>query len=256
MSVKREGIRHYFTPKPKIVWGALIVGVIILLIGLAAGSAAMIIVGLLVTGAMITHYGIKMSNYNRRPSDAQMDVWIEEDLKSLDQKALAKTGTDATELVSESVMVTGPRFWNVSNAAIGYKRGDDNIIRFSPMNVTILNFTADQLVAYSCALDLMTGNALNESTDEYFYRDVVAVSTKTRSLNVQVGGRLMQLNSAETFELTTSGGTSIEVLLRDPSLTQFMSGNNEALGDVPTTRAEKAIQTVRKMVREKKSGTA
>lgn len=58
---------------------------------------------------------------------------------------------------------------------------------------------------------------------------------------------MVQMNSAETFELTTSGGTSVEVVLRDPGLIKRMGG-----GDIPTTRAEKAIQTMRKMLREKK----
>jgi hypothetical protein len=48
--------------------------------------------------------------------------------------------------------------------------------------------------------------------------------------------------------LTTSGGTHIDVVLRAPELIKQMGG-----GDIPTTRAEKAIQTVRKMLREKKS---
>ena len=65
---------------------------------------------------------------------------------------------------------------------------------------------------------------------------------------MQIQGKgTVQLNSAETFELTTSGGTSVEVTLKDPSLIEMMGG-----GDIPTTRAEKAIQTVRKMLREKK----
>ena len=47
------------------------------------------------------------------------------------------------------------------------------------------------------------------------------------------------------------GGTSIEVILRDPGLVSRMGG-----GEMPTTRAEKAIQAVRKMVRESKGATA
>jgi len=104
-------------------------------------------------------------------------------------------------------------------------------------------------LAYTCVLDFTTGKALNESTDEYFYKDVVSVSTKSesRTVNIPKLGTL-QLNTAETFTLTTSGGTSLSVLLRDPTLIEKMGG-----GEIPTTRAEKAIQTVRKMLREKKA---
>lgn len=56
----------------------------------------------------------------------------------------------------------------------------------------------------------------------------------------------LQLNTAETFVLTTSGGTSVEVVIRDIQLMQKMKG------DIPVSAAEKAVQSVRKMLREKK----
>ncbi len=116
------------------------------------------------------------------------------------------------------------------------------------MNITVLNFAPNQLLSYQCALDLTTGKRLNESTDEYFYRDVVSVSTKTVSVTkTSAKYGLLQLNAAETFALTTSGGTSIEVILKDPKLVEMVGG------DIPTTFAEKAIQAVRKMLREKKA---
>ena len=105
-----------------------------------------------------------------------------------------------------------------------------------------------QIISYQCCLDLLTGNYLNESTDEYFYKDVVSIATKTESKTYssdKFGD--VQLNAAETFVLTTSGGTSIEMVLRDPKLIEMMGG-----GNIPTTEAERAIQVVRKMLREKK----
>lgn len=237
---KRAQIKKYFKPFPKWAVWMIIIGIPFL----AAYGLGLVLIGIGIWGLV---------DWSKKPDDAQMDAWLDEDLKVLHGKALSKTGTDQSELVGEPVMVTGPRFWNVANAHVAYKKGKDNVFRFTPVGVTVLNFTANQLISYSCVLDLTTGNPLNESTDEYFYRDVVSVSTKTKSQSVQVAGKgSLQLNAAETFELTTSGGTSIEVLLRDPSLIQMMGGG----GEIPTTRAEKAIQTVRKMLREKKSTPA
>jgi hypothetical protein len=252
---KRGQIKKYFKEFPKWAVWMIIIGIPFL----AYYGLGLVLIGIGIWGLV---------DYNKKPTEAQMDTWLEEDLKMLHNKALSKTGTDPSELVGEPVMVTGPRFWNIAGAEVAFKKGKDNILRFTPVGVTVLNFTPNQLIAYGSALDLTTGNALNESTDEYFYRDVVSVSTKTKSMTVQfsgtgaVKGGLMgglmgalktglQLNSAETFELTTSGGTSIEVVLRDPSLIEKMGG-----GDIPTTRAEKAIQTVRKMLREKKGAPA
>jgi hypothetical protein len=104
--------------------------------------------------------------------------------------------------------------------------------------------------------DRITGNPLNEGTEEYFYKDVVSVTTKTESQTVNIVAKglfikqllgIAQLNSAEKFILTTSGGTSISVVLKDPSLIERMGG-----GVIPTDRTEKAIAAVRKMLREKK----
>jgi len=242
---KREQIKKYFKPFPKwAVWMIII------------GLPFLFLYGL---GLVLIGIGIwALADSTKKPSDAQMDAWLEEDLNALHGKALSKTGTDASEIVGEPVMVTGPRFWDIAGAGWAFKKGKDNVLRFTPVGATVLNFTPNQLIAYSAALDLTTGNALSESTDEYFYRDVVSVSTKTQSMQVSGTGTgngeftgTQQLNAAETFELTTSGGTSIQVVLRDPSLIEKMGG-----GNIPTTRAEKAIQTVRKMLREKKGEPA
>lgn len=46
--------------------------------------------------------------------------------------------------------------------------------------------------------------------------------------------------------LQSGGGTSVEIILRDPKLTKLM-------GEIPTTQNEKTIQSVRKMLRDKKT---
>jgi hypothetical protein len=244
---KRRMIRSYFKKFPTWAIIFIIIGGISLLIGFN-GSGGALMFGLLFGG--LGAFGV-YSYSQGKPTGQQMDQWLEEDLKILTTKALAKTGTDEGELVSESVQVTGPRFWDVAGAPVLFKKGNDNSLRFTPVGVSVICFTQNQLLGYTCALDLTTGKALSESTDEYFYRDVVSVATKTESKTVQVPQQLggtLQMNSAESFTLTTSGGTYMSVLLRDPTLIQRMGG-----GEIPTTRAEKAIQTVRKMLREKKS---
>jgi hypothetical protein len=239
---KRRMIRNYFEP----LWTIWIIRNYFKLF-----PKWMIVIGVVFLPiVLIVGIGFDIYSYARgKPTDQQMDEWLEEDLKGLEKKALNKMGIDETELVSESVQIIGPRLWDVGGADVFFKRGKDNVLRFTPVDVSIINFTQSQLLVYSCVLDLTTGNVLNESTDEYFYKDVVQVSTKTesRTVNIPKLGTL-QLNAAETFTLTTSGGTSLSVVLRDPTLIEKMGG-----GEIPTTRAEKAIQTVRKMLREKKT---
>lgn len=250
----RAQIKKYFAKFPKWAIWLIVIGLPLLY---AKGAGVILIAGGI--------WGIV--SYYRKPSDEQMDAWIQEDMKNLQAKALSKSSLDPSELIGEPVVVYGLRFWNIGGAEVGIKKGSDGIVRFMPIGVTVINFTPNQLVAYQCALDLTTGNSLSESTDEYFYRDVVSVSTqsKTQTWNraaiptalaegplkgLMVAGKL-QLNAAETFVLTTSGGTSIEVVLRDPQLIEKFGG-----GSIPTEMADKAVQAVRKMLREKKAAAA
>jgi len=244
-------IKKYFAKFPKWTVVAIIIGLPLL----SVYGLGIIPIGLGIWGIV---------SWYRKPTDQEMDAWVEEALKSVRARALNKSGLDLSELIGAPVVVYGPRFWNIGGAAVGIRKGNDGIVRFMPLGVTVINFTPNQLVAYQCALDLTTGNPLSESTDEYFYRDVVSVSTQSKSMTwdataldekVRSKGPLarlvtagkLQFNAAETFLLTTSGGTSIEVVLRDPKLIESAGG-----GNIPTAMADKAVQTVRKMLREKK----
>ena len=242
IETKHKNTKSYFSEFPKWTIGAILVG----LFACAAGGGGIAIGLLLIAGGA---WGI-YSSFGNKPSDQQMDEWLDEDIKALQQKALAKTGTDESELVGESVSVFGPRLWEVGGAEVKFKKGNDNVLRYSPVGVSVISFTQNQIVTYQCVFDRFTGNSINEATDEYFYKDVVSVSTKTDSMNVtseKLGGAL-HLKTAESFTLTTSGGTSLSVFLRDPALIEKMGG-----GELPVTRAEKALQSVRKMLREKKA---
>jgi len=248
----RSGVSKYFLEYPKGAVWLIILGVPLLF---AFGLGIILII-----------IGLKwLSGWKKQPTDRQIDALIEDDLSKLRTQALDKTGLDLSELEADTVVLYGPRFWNTGGADIGIKKGKDDIIRFTPLGVTIINFTQNQLVAYQCALDLATGNALSESTDEYFYRDVVSVSTQSESvtwdkdiLNVKevkngplgafLKGDKLQFNAAETFVLTTSGGTSLKVVLRDLKLMESLGG-----GEIPTDIADKAVQSVRRMLRDKKS---
>lgn len=110
---KREQIKKYFKPFPKwAVWMIII------------GLPFLYFYGL---GLVLIGIGIwALVDSTKKPSDAQMDAWLEEDLKVLHGKALSKTGTDASELVGEPVMVTGPRFWDIAGAGWAFKKGKDN----------------------------------------------------------------------------------------------------------------------------------
>src|SRR5262245_31932625 len=127
-----QQIKKYFKPFPKWAVWMIVIGLFLITIGI---GLLMIAIGI---WALVA--------WTRRPRDTEMDTWLEQDLRVLHGKALAKTGTDTSELVAEPVIVTGPRVTNRANCQLSFRKGKDNIIRFTPVNVTIINFTAHQLI--------------------------------------------------------------------------------------------------------------
>jgi hypothetical protein len=257
--LKRRAIKKYFAPFPR--W--------------AIWSAGIAIVGVCVQGWLFAYglgwivvvvAGWAIQEWSRRPTDTEMDAWVREDLGNLGTRVLEKCSLDRSQQVRRPVTITSPRLRDLGGARFGICRGRDRKLRFTPVHATVINFTQHQLVLYQCALDLMSGKPLNECVDEYFYEDVVSVSTESKSLTLgtaeldpavltrwpgikdaMVDGHL-QLNQAESFVLTTSGATSVRVVLRDPVLIATLGG--ETLAIEPT---DPAVQAVRQMLREMKA---
>ena len=258
---KRKKIVLFFWKFPQWALAALAVGAVIVM---AAEGALGYAIGL---GTMGVCGAATWLWLTVRPKDVEMDAWLDEDLEKLKPRALAKSGLDSTDLVRDPVMLAGPRFRNLGGAFFGFRRSKDGRARFTPAHVTIINFTEHQIVTYQCAFDMTTGNPLNECVDEYFYTDVVSVTTRSEAMTYSTGeldGRilsripklvesavngLVQVNNAEIFVLVTAGGNSTKVVLRDPVLIEGLGG-----GDVPMERAEQAVHAVRTMLRVKKAG--
>lgn len=254
--LKRKMIRNYFDKLPNAVYGFAFAGLICFCIACllygqlkVVSQAALNMIGigvfLLALGWLVWY----MHSRKPRATDEQFDAFFSEDLTELNDHALSKMGMQKSQLVREPVNIVAPKLWDTAGATKLHKTGKDKASRYTPINITAINFTANQLLVYECIYDILTGNPLNERTDEYFYKDVVSVSTRKESLSIKTSEYgVVQLNEAETFILTTSGGTSVSVLLRAPALIQRLDG-----GDVSITTAEKAIQAIRQMLREKKS---
>lgn len=258
---KRSKIRLYFASFPQ--W-TLAVGAVGFVIAMAADDVLGYAVGI---GAILLAGTLSVRWLMARPNEAQMDTWLEEDIKTLEPRAISRGGLDGEVLVQDRVVITGPRFRNLSGAEFGFRRGADGQARFTPVHVTIINFTEHQLVAYQCALDWTTGKPLNECVNEYFYNDIVSVAIQSDTFTYSVSeldqrlvsripkikesavnGKI-QVNGGDTFILSTSGGTSVRVELNDPVVIEGLGG-----GELPLGRAVKAVEGVRKILREKKAG--
>lgn len=259
---KCDAIKAYFAPFPWwTVWSIIGVTACIAWQGIffAYGLGWIAIVGA----------GWFLQDWFRRPSDESVDLWTQEDLAKVIPRALERCQLDPGDTIKDPDIITSIRLRSFGKAFFGVRRGRDHLLRFTPIHVVVINYTKHQLVMYQCALDLTTGVPLNERVDEYFYKDIVSVTTASQVLTLPRGevddkifarfpglektmiGDNLQLKCAESFILTTSGATSVEVVLRDPALMEALGATDCT---IPTDRADKAVRAVRRMLREKAEG--
>lgn len=190
------------------------------------------IAGLIAIFAAISKYIAALTDYNSREDEKIIDEWTDKNIKMIVKDAVEKTGIEESEFISESIVMTGAEALDDAGHVIKIAKGRDNKLRFSLLKVTVLNLTQNQLIIFSCVLNLMTGKKTKEITEEYFFKDIVSIRTVTKD-------NRLYLN------FNTYGGGSSSIFL---GYSKHSSGE-----EIPVTSVEKAFTAIRKMIREKKS---
>ena len=248
-AVNRGRIRGYFEQVPiGCAYAAVAFGILTLAVSLTKDNALGGIIVAVFSGIVAA---LVVKKRKEAAAEADFDTWLEADLRNIAKLSLSKVGLQRDSLIRDPLVVTGPALMKVKDVAKHSRSGRDDLLRFTPVAVTVVHLTKDQLIAYTCLLDLLTGTSHAESTEEFFYKDIVSVTTKKESKKINVDGTDMQMNAAETFTVATSGGTALSVFLTDPDLVVKMGG-----GRIPRDRAEAAIEAIRAIVRERKEGRA
>lgn len=263
MAVDRKKVKKYFQATSKTSYYLLIGGIV----GLFLFSSVTILLIASLIAAGFGAWQIYDTQFNK-PTDEQMDAWLDEDLTRLLPDALKKAGVDISELEGQGkpVKIYGTRLESAGGAEFYYKKGKDKKPRYSPVDSNVILFTEHQLISYQCAIDLTTGNSLNQNVKRFFYKDVVSAETESEDITVDVknisnkvlqmypeakkyivNGKL-QINDSETFRLTTSAGTAVKIRLSIPT---FIESNQSDL-DLSDRLADEAIRSVNKMLISKK----
>lgn len=189
------------SPKFPIILG--IIGLILLFAGKET-----IVVGLILIAAA---GGLAYRQIGGRPSDADMDKAVMSQLKNLQTRALKKLGVDEDEVREISpIMFDGYRYDNGAKI----KQGKDGKYRSNKYQAVIFFFSSNEVHCYTYDFSL-TEDSQRESTDVYFYKDLVSVSTQTEGTSYSVGKGKSSQFDYEYFKLTTTGGTSISCNVRN-----------------------------------------
>lgn len=261
---REVAVRKYFKPTPEKPSYAvevilMIAGGILLVVCLGTREAAVQIIllvaalGLGLRGAW--KYYVKrrdyMEDYNEcepKPSDEQMDRWLDEDLGRIRSEAGNKLGVVPEQLVNldDPLVVVGPQ------KSAKWKIGEDEIFRFSGYEVVVIYLSNYHLGAYTCDLDMHKGLIGREETQEYHYTDVVSVATvhsDSRFTLVDEDGTERTIPSQQMFSLSVASGESIRIAVAFPHIEDILRH-----GELRPSGADKAVSQIRTMLREKKGG--
>lgn len=220
MNINHERNKKYFkqsSPKTGILF--VIVG-LILTFALAQSAAILIGLLLLAIGGTLLYFV-----YAGQPTDADIDADAASTIADVQSRALSKLGLDADQVtLIDPVVVHGYYYKNIASG-VQVKLGKDGIFRSSNYEGVVLFFSEHQLHAYKFQFSLVSPQESREQTDEYFYKDVVSVSTQSETFKINdIKGNSQQVNFEE-FKLTTTGGTSITSSIRDEgSISRVISG--------------------------------
>ena len=162
------------------------------------------------------------------PTDSQYDSEVSKGLLGLKERALNKLGLDEDEVKEiDPITFSGYYYKGYDN----FKEGADGLYRTNKYRAVFLFFAKSEVHIYSCVFNT-TEDVKREETDVYFYRDIVSVATATEEIKFNE----KTLYNSEFFKLTTSGGTTLDVSLRD------------------VDGAQRSINAMRALLREKKQG--
>ncbi len=207
---KRGQIKSWFMPEPKLQRGLIIIalpfiflGIIIIIPGLVAvtegdfrsllisGFFGVVVgsIGVILGGFTYYAYTKAKARYDARPSTEQMIQWLQEDLEELKEKSLEKARLDESETIAESVILKGPIWWSVPGTGIeeeDIQRGktDTQEYLYSHWNLMILHIAENSAAVYECLYAWPSDGLYRESTSEYFYEDIVRVSTSSEESEV------------------------------------------------------------------------
>lgn len=229
----------------------LFIAIIAFVSGLIAMFAIGFIVGLVIVGIGVVIYNVSISNAvttHYGATDKEYDKAVEEYLSSIKPRALTKLGIDEDEVKEIKPIIMGDYVYpevDVETDADGkvkvnihgeLKVGNDGKWRSAEYKVVMLFFSQNELHCYSRTFSTATESISAETTEVYFYQDVVAVATATfQDKFKNAEGREITARR-EGFTLSTKGGTSFTVNVSDAQY------------------AQQSVNAMRALLREKKQG--
>lgn len=232
-------VRKYFIrtpPRVNEVHQAIFIAAALAVIVCFAAGGGYILLGLIAGGGLgrwgLTQYQA-FKTYKAayalaepKPSDKQMDEWLEGDVEYIKRKAARKLRIntrlhpDGGDLMVPALAVVG-----VARAAehhaprTAVRWGADGNLRADHYTVLILMLTDKLISTYRCVVNFATGDLVLDEMREYHYSDIVGVSSRSiplsrpeQQLVDTVADTRTDISIAHEFSLSITNGEALTVL--------------------------------------------
>lgn len=149
------------------------------------------------------------------PTDEDIEAVYKEKAQIIFQKGYQKLGLDPDHVNEmDPVMVHGPCLEQISyDPAV--KRGKDGQVRSSNHEISIFYFSENQIHVYNHCFSVIDDEQ-NETIGEYFYSDIVSISTAlTTTMYFDDRRKQDAFTVLNTLELTGADGEKITCSIQD-----------------------------------------
>jgi len=194
-------------------------------------------------------YKKSMSQYERdfdmaepKPSDSQIDQWMNEDIEKITREALRRLDLENDDCSKEPWKIGGPSAFKDTR----YRVGRDGKTRYSHFNILVVFLTKYHVATYQCDHGLEYGQTLSDRTQEFPYREITNLGTQIdKKLIHLIGDQVESERGMHEFILATSGANVIQVAYE-------FARNTDHKGDLYKIGGEETIRAIRSRLKDYK----
>jgi hypothetical protein len=177
-----------------------------------------------------------------KPSDEQIDEWINSDIDKIIDEALRRLDLEHEDYKAEPLRIGGPAILNETM----YARGRDGNIRCSHLNILVIFLTDYHVAAYQATNSIEFGQILTDNTQEFPYKEITNLGTQTVKQEIRLVDDVIASESGlKEFTLATSGANVIRV-------PYAFARSTDSQGELPKIGGESTITAIRKKLQDYK----
>ncbi|MCB1032219.1 MAG: hypothetical protein KDD47_00100 [Acidobacteria bacterium] len=275
ISPKEQLLRRYFRKIPvrptytysirlsRFGGGLSLAGLLLLLTSMQTARGGFLGLILLVAGGVLLFHSVRrwlgekytfekaLSASFPQPPDQEVDRWFGEALGRLRNYSLERLDLTDEEVegIEEIPPIIGPILWAVGGVPwedLVSKTGQDGMARYGVYQISYLWLSEESLGIFRCDYNFVRDAVLNEETHEYYYQDIVAVSTREESSALTLASG-QSLTSVQEFYISVSNDRYFTMTIGSEQLKQ-LTGAERVLDN----GTEQVVRALRAKLKEKK----